>query len=1345
MIQFVLDPKIQKTIEQALRNDNLVFFCGAGISIPSGLPSFNHLVEQVCEELKVDIDNNSLLESAKKRGDYASILDLLEGNQEFSVQPKILRKKIINILRPPRNGKTDIHKALLELSALPDNRGHRLVTTNFDRLFFEAGLKSQFSDSAPKLAPPKKGKWRNLTFLHGVIDKANDPKGENLVLTRSDFGLAYLHDRWASRFVTQLFQEFTVVFIGYSANDPVLNYLVSAISYENKRRSEAEETGNRKKNPSIYAFVGYEEGKKEEKENHWKSIGVKPIPYKIKDNNNYSLLYDIIKKLAKSKRISLAERKIWLKNQLKIPYKEEVDKEKTETVISALKIDDRLAEYLPEINLSSDPKKRKPVDISWLKAFSGEKKESKNNSQSNNSLPTSNELETKNSLLTKLTGWTALSSPHNLWKPLSPLEKNIAHWLLHHLDKKELIHWLIKQAPPQTGLISLHPEFKNRIKWRLKRIQTNSNEKLDQRKALFWEIVTSQKDQIKNLPFYEGQLITALNQNYSYAKARDLLFCLEPQIGFEIYFYDKKFSDLLGSDKIYETKLVINAHYYPDKILTNEKTLLSHAEDFSDLLKKAMELAEWAERYDSSYIQRPSITAHQQNKKYYPWTYLIDLVKDSFDLAMDKNKTLAELLLNKWRSYPYSLFYRLILYAITKHSDLKEEIAIKLFEEKPNQTLWLSSCRNEVLRYLSGRQHAEKETQKLLSLIMKGPDRSLYKADIDENYFTELKERAIYLRLHHLKFSDAQFPEDIEKYYKEIPVKYSFAPSKKESAEREGFPVYMEGPKQIGSEKHYHNMTNEQIFNDIKYTRPNTLPTVDKKEQEFRSFFKEHPDGPERAFQILSMFPDNDLNSAPYWKAFIFESYGMTDAKKSKEWFLKSFNKIKFNDNLLTKCLWALIEGLKLKSKLIYAQDKEDFKKRWNKLWDLSIKDKEYFNYSNIPDGALNSNLGKLSQSVFDILWSTFPDGKIPENGKIPKDIKTHYFKIVLQKGKKKDPSVLFHFGSYLPQLWRLDKEWTINNLKSLMGWDGQKTFPVKNKSAGSLSSSAKKSPSQNSTQDECAWKALWQGYLFYNMFLGPDFLEDFKKEFFQLILNYEKIISNETDYLSTIAEIFFITTGGREAKSIFTEEEESQLIQKIGIDILEFLSWYIWRFLENLEKGKSAVLWSEKIKPWIEKFWPPQKNKMSPKIARNLSLAILHCGNKLPEAFEFLKDKIEGVIIENSGLDYNIAAQTGLADYDIIEQIDLDEPLSPQSSQAESLQDKPNDSTKNKQPEDSRNKLNHIFDYPNELLQLLNWNFPKNRISDGENIKKILNKLKAKHPDIEQNEQYKKLLDKIT
>ena len=436
----------------------------------------------------------------------------------------------------------------------------------------------------------------------------------------------------------------------------------------------------------------------------------------------------------------------------------------------------------------------------------------------------------------------------------------------------------------------------------------------------------------------------------------------------------------------------------------------------------------------------------------------------------------------------------------------------------------------------------------------------------------------------------------------------------------------------MGSEKRYHNWKIERIFEEIKYTESNSfLDLIDKKEN-FRAFAKDSPD---EAFKVLALFQDNNINSVPYWEVFIYEASRMTDSEQSKKYFLKSFEKVKhFNNEFIKKCLGSLTYSLNCKFGLIYSKDKEQFKKWWKRLFELSkdmnppIKD-----YSDIESIAENSNLGNLSQTVFSILWSGFIDEKIPKDGKIPTEVK-EYFEIILYSNIiKKNPSVLFYFGSNLSRLWYLDREWTIKNLKPLMDWNKTESFFVRN-----ITNSHTHSFQPNSNTDEGAQdtledynicKPLWKGYLFRDRLLDSDFLEDFKEEFFNLLLNYKKILTGDykIEYTKYLAEIFFIATGGKQIKNIFTNKETQKIVQKIDTDILSSLSSDIWQLLKDTEKDKSSVLWSEKIKPWIERCWPQQQNKMNQEIAENLSLVILHCGNKLLEAFNVLKNQIKEVI----------------------------------------------------------------------------------------------------------------------
>ena len=72
-MQFITNgPNIPDELLQAHEEGRLVFFCGAGISYPAGLPGFKGLVENIynfCGTGRLDIE-----EDAFKRGQYDIVL-----------------------------------------------------------------------------------------------------------------------------------------------------------------------------------------------------------------------------------------------------------------------------------------------------------------------------------------------------------------------------------------------------------------------------------------------------------------------------------------------------------------------------------------------------------------------------------------------------------------------------------------------------------------------------------------------------------------------------------------------------------------------------------------------------------------------------------------------------------------------------------------------------------------------------------------------------------------------------------------------------------------------------------------------------------------------------------------------------------------------------------------------------------------------------------------------------------------------------------------------------------------------------------------------------------------------
>ena len=200
--------------------------------------------------------------------------DLVDGREA-------VRRELAAILTPTVTSPkaTATQKALLALGRCRNGNLH-LITTNFDRLF-EAVIERKLSDKtyqAPLLPPPKNN-WDGLVYLHGLLSpESSDSELDSLVVSSGDFGLAYLTERWAARFVSELFRNYTVCFVGYSLDDPILRYMMDALAADRQRGESPHE---------MFAFGGYIKGKEDEYRAEWQAKNVTPILYWQIENHRY--------------------------------------------------------------------------------------------------------------------------------------------------------------------------------------------------------------------------------------------------------------------------------------------------------------------------------------------------------------------------------------------------------------------------------------------------------------------------------------------------------------------------------------------------------------------------------------------------------------------------------------------------------------------------------------------------------------------------------------------------------------------------------------------------------------------------------------------------------------------------------------------------------------------------------------------------------------------------------------------------------------------------------------------------------------------------------------------------
>lgn len=237
-MRFIADgPDLPGDLLDARDEGQVIFFCGAGVSrAEAGGPSFRELADRVVTTL-----------GSSRRSPARQLLELSEQivpipgvggippadrifamlEQEFPVAD--VRRAVAVALRPKRDAGLGPHSSLIDLSRAPDSTV-RLVTTNFDRVF------EQVDPALTTIAPPtlpdpsRPGALNGIIHLHGKVSlDYTAQEGPEFVLSSADFGRAYLADGWATTFIRSLMARYRIVFVGYSADDPPIQYLLEAL------------------------------------------------------------------------------------------------------------------------------------------------------------------------------------------------------------------------------------------------------------------------------------------------------------------------------------------------------------------------------------------------------------------------------------------------------------------------------------------------------------------------------------------------------------------------------------------------------------------------------------------------------------------------------------------------------------------------------------------------------------------------------------------------------------------------------------------------------------------------------------------------------------------------------------------------------------------------------------------------------------------------------------------------------------------------------------------------------------------------------------------------------------
>lgn len=272
-MRFVADgPDIPDELLVSRDNGDVVLFCGAGVSVGyAKLPGFAELGKRVITILGAAQDSpaRNLLRMATESREMPAVGGLVATDRVFGLlerefEVSDVRTAVAQAIKPAPHAKLDAHHALLAL-ATTRSGVPRVVTTNFD-LLFEACDPDIKSSGPPNLPDPRSDlDFRGVVHLHGRVDEAyTRAMDEEFVISSADFGRAYLAEGWATRFIQALLTRYQILFVGYSADDPPVQYLLEGLNL-------AEGTRQR-----LYAL---QSGEEETASALWKHRGVQAIPF----------------------------------------------------------------------------------------------------------------------------------------------------------------------------------------------------------------------------------------------------------------------------------------------------------------------------------------------------------------------------------------------------------------------------------------------------------------------------------------------------------------------------------------------------------------------------------------------------------------------------------------------------------------------------------------------------------------------------------------------------------------------------------------------------------------------------------------------------------------------------------------------------------------------------------------------------------------------------------------------------------------------------------------------------------------------------------------------------------
>lgn len=1191
-MQFVINgPDIPDALLQAHEEGRVVFFCGAGISYPAGLPGFKGLVEQIYRlngTVLSDIE-----QEAFERGQFDATLDLLE--RRLPGQRLAVRSKLAQALKPKlrRKGAIDTQAALLRLARSREG-ALRLVTTNFDRIFHVAAKRTGQAFqayAAPMLPIPKSSRWNGLVYLHGLLpEKLDDTALNRLVVTSGDFGLAYLTERWAARFVSELFRNYVVCFVGYSINDPVLRYMMDALAAD---RMLGEAT------PQAWALGDCEPGQEHRKTIEWEAKGVTPILYSAPAGSyDYLALHQTLHAWADTYRDGVQGKEaIVVKHALARPQ-------------DSTRQDDFVGRMLWALSDKSGLPAKRFADfnpapsLDWLlEPFAHERFE--HGDLIRFGVPPHDEVDTKLrfSLVRRPAPYDRaprmlLASGGVAGSQWDDVMFHLARWLVRHLDDPRLVIWISERGG------QLHDRLQWLIEHELDRfasLERNGkiselNEiRLHAPKAIpgplmrtLWRLLLSGRVKSSwhdpDLYRWKGRL---RREGLATTLRLELRELLAPKMVLKRPFRwgddDSNSADEPTRIKqLVDWELVLAADHVHSALrdLADEHWTLALPlllEDFQQLLRDALdllrELGEADDNRDRSHWDLPSITAHWQNRGFRDWVSLIELLRDAWLAVRVNDSVRATRIAQRWFELPYPTFKRLALFAASQDGCIPPEQWVDWLLTDGAWWLWSTDTGREVFRLfvLQGRHLAGATLERLEDAILAGPPREMYRDDLEADWWQDLVARSVWLHL--AKLSTSGLALGAPAAARLVEISNAYPQWQLAANERDEFSHWMSGT----GDPDYEDSRDVDI---APRKRGELVQWLTKPTPERRPFYEDTWRDVCRTRFFHSLSALCDLARDGVWPAGRWREALQVWAEEGtvlRSWLYAAPLVQIMPDAVLLEIAHGVTRWMETASKLI-SRHEDILLELCRRVMALPIDAGTGITSNGEPidqpvTEAINHPVGHVTQALVNLWFKQSPN----DNDLLPSDLKNMFTTLCdLQVGRFRHGRVLL--GSRLIAFFRVDRPWTEQHLLPLFCWD-------------------------NTVEA----KAVWEGFLWSPRLYQP-LLTAFKSQFLDSANHYADLGEHRQQFAA------FLTYAALGPTEGYTVDEFRAAIGELPREGLEESAQALSQALEGAA-GQREDYWKNRVQPFWQQIWPKSRELATPRIAESLIRLLIASHNEFPAA----------------------------------------------------------------------------------------------------------------------------------